>query len=102
MPLHIHCNVVLATHDDNAVGGGTNMLLLGSGPLCDECFVIVVVTTGMITAVGISNLQFVDLNSSRNLFIIGFTFFFGLALPKYLDDHPEAIQTGQKTSRAVI
>ena len=40
----------------------------------------------MITAVGISNLQFVDLNSSRNLFIIGFSFFFGLALPEYLKD----------------
>lgn len=40
----------------------------------------------MITAVGISNLQFVDLNSSRNLFIIGFSFFFGLALPEYLKE----------------
>ena len=33
---------------------------------------------GMITAVGLSNLQFVDLNSSRNLFILGFSLFFGL------------------------
>jgi nucleobase transporter 1/2 len=35
----------------------------------------------MIAAVGISNLQFVDLNSSRNLFIVGFAFFMGLSVP---------------------
>ena len=36
----------------------------------------------MITAVGLSSLQNVDLNSSRNLFVLGFPLFFGLALPK--------------------
>lgn len=51
----------------------------------------------MITAVGISNLQFVDLNSSRNLFIIGFSFFFGLTLPTYLSSHPDVIKTGRST-----
>uniref|UniRef100_A0AAQ4RPG9 Solute carrier family 23 member 1 n=1 Tax=Gasterosteus aculeatus aculeatus TaxID=481459 RepID=A0AAQ4RPG9_GASAC len=49
---------------------------------------------GMITAVGLSNLQFVDLNSSRNLFVLGFSMFFGLTLPTYLDKHPESIKTG--------
>ncbi|KFQ48984.1 Solute carrier family 23 member 1, partial [Nestor notabilis] len=43
---------------------------------------------GMITAVGLSNLQFVDMNSSRNLFVLGFAMFFGLTLPNYLDSHP--------------
>lgn len=38
---------------------------------------------GMIAAVGLSNLQFVDLNSPRNLFIIGFSFFMGLSVPEY-------------------
>ena len=33
---------------------------------------------GMIAAVGLSNCQFVDLNSSRNLFVLGFSIFFGL------------------------
>ncbi|ELU11132.1 hypothetical protein CAPTEDRAFT_161086, partial [Capitella teleta] len=42
---------------------------------------IFLVMFGMITAVGLSNLQFVDLNSSRNLFILGFSMFFGIALP---------------------
>ncbi|XP_062288606.1 solute carrier family 23 member 1 [Scomber scombrus] len=49
---------------------------------------------GMITAVGLSNLQLVDLNSSRNLFVLGFSMFFGLTLPSYLDSHPHSISTG--------
>ena len=32
----------------------------------------------MITAVGLSSLQFVNLNSTRNLFVLGFSIFFGL------------------------
>ena len=40
---------------------------------------------GVIAAVGLSNLQFVDLNSSRNLFVLGFSLFFSLvcALPSH-------------------
>ncbi|XP_044300154.1 solute carrier family 23 member 1 isoform X1 [Varanus komodoensis] len=49
---------------------------------------------GMITAVGLSNLQFVDMNSSRNLFVLGFAMFFGLTLPNYIDSHPNAVNTG--------
>nr|XP_055035422.1 solute carrier family 23 member 1 [Misgurnus anguillicaudatus] len=49
---------------------------------------------GMITAVGLSNLQSVDLNSSRNLFVLGFSMFSGLMLPNYLETHPGSIQTG--------
>lgn len=43
---------------------------------------------GMIAAVGLSNLQFIDLNSVRNLFILGFTFFMGLSVPEYFASHP--------------
>lgn len=51
---------------------------------------------GMITAVGISNLQFVDLNSSRNLFILGFSVVFGMALPYWLSkpENKGIINTG--------
>lgn len=49
---------------------------------------------GMITAVGLSNLQLVDLNSTRNLFVLGFSMFFGLTVPTYLDSHPQSIRTG--------
>jgi nucleobase transporter 1/2 len=43
---------------------------------------------GMIAAVGLSNLQFIDLNSARNLFIVGFAFFMGLSVPEYFGAHP--------------
>jgi nucleobase transporter 1/2 len=43
---------------------------------------------GMIAAVGLSNLQFVDLNSARNLFVLGFAFFMGLSVPEYFAQHP--------------
>ena len=43
---------------------------------------------GMIVAVGLSNLQHVDLNAARNLFVIGFAFFMGLSLPAYFKATP--------------
>ncbi|CAG05576.1 unnamed protein product, partial [Tetraodon nigroviridis] len=43
---------------------------------------------GMIAAVGISNLQYVDLNSSRNLLILGFSTFSGLVLPSWFQSNP--------------
>ena len=43
---------------------------------------------GMIAAVGLSNLQFVNLNSARNLFILGFAFFMGLSVPEYFNSNP--------------
>uniref|UniRef100_A0A6I8PXI7 Solute carrier family 23 member 2 n=1 Tax=Xenopus tropicalis TaxID=8364 RepID=A0A6I8PXI7_XENTR len=49
---------------------------------------------GMIAAVGISNLQYVDLNSSRNLFILGFSMFSGLVIPTWLAKNPGFINTG--------
>ncbi|XP_078378704.1 solute carrier family 23 member 2-like [Oculina patagonica] len=55
---------------------------------------VYMVMFGMIAAVGISNLQFADMNSSRNLFIVGFSIVFALALPHYMENHPNAIETG--------
>ena len=55
---------------------------------------VFMVMFGMITSVGISNLQFADMNSSRNLFIIGFSIVFALAVPHYMAQHPNAIDTG--------
>ncbi|MGH0167066.1 UNVERIFIED_CONTAM: hypothetical protein FKN15_071624 [Acipenser sinensis] len=49
---------------------------------------------GMIAAVGISNLQYVYLNSSRNLLILGFSTFSGLVLPTWFHSNPEMINTG--------
>jgi xanthine/uracil permease len=39
---------------------------------------------GQIAAVGLSNLKYVDLDSSRNVFIVGLALFAGLAIPTYM------------------
>ena len=59
---------------------------------------------GIITAVGLSNLQFVDLNSTRNLFILGFSLFFSLVLPKWMEieENQKSINTGSVTLDNVI
>ncbi|MFW5956329.1 MAG: uracil-xanthine permease family protein [Halorhabdus sp.] len=50
---------------------------------------------GQIVAVGLSNLKYVDLDSSRNLFIIGVALFAGMAIPEYLGAvEYEALVTG--------
>ena len=55
---------------------------------------VLMVMFGMIAAVGISNLQFVKLNNTRNLFVIGFSILFGMALPYWMKLNPGAIDTG--------
>jgi xanthine/uracil permease len=46
---------------------------------------------GQIVAVGISNLRHVDLDSSRNTFIVGFALFIGLAIPAYMGNFESTI-----------
>ncbi|XP_061430535.1 solute carrier family 23 member 1-like [Lethenteron reissneri] len=55
---------------------------------------MLIVMFGVITAVGISSLQFADMNSPRNIFIAGFSLFVGLAVPAWLEQNPESIATG--------
>ena len=57
---------------------------------------------GLCSAVGLSNLQFVDLNSSRNIFILGSSLFLGLSIPKWVLDHPENIRTGSPNLDQVL
>ncbi|GAB6022696.1 hypothetical protein CHUAL_006791 [Chamberlinius hualienensis] len=52
---------------------------------------------GLITAVGISNVQFINLNSSRNLLILGFSIFAGLSFPSWINKHPDLHFTGIET-----
>ncbi|GAA0200691.1 uracil-xanthine permease family protein [Haladaptatus pallidirubidus] len=49
---------------------------------------------GQIAAVGLSNLKYVDLDSQRNLFIVGFAMFAGLAIPAYIGGLGTESQTG--------
>ncbi|XP_028263840.1 xan_ur_permease domain-containing protein [Parambassis ranga] len=49
---------------------------------------------GVICAAGVSNLQYADMNSSRNIFIFGFSMFSGLVIPNWILKNPDAIATG--------
>uniref|UniRef100_A0AAQ4Q384 Solute carrier family 23 member 4 n=1 Tax=Gasterosteus aculeatus aculeatus TaxID=481459 RepID=A0AAQ4Q384_GASAC len=49
---------------------------------------------GVIAAAGVSNLQYVDMNSSRNIFIFGFSMFCGLVIPNWMFKNTTAIATG--------
>ncbi|MFB6354878.1 MAG: uracil-xanthine permease family protein [Halobacteriales archaeon] len=51
------------------------------GPIIGGLFIAMF---GQIAAVGLSNLKYVDLDSSRNVFIVGFALFAGLAIPAYM------------------
>ncbi|XP_068231688.1 solute carrier family 23 member 2-like isoform X2 [Palaemon carinicauda] len=57
----------------------------------------------LITAVGLSSLQYVNLNSSRNLFVIGFSLFMGLALPKWMEKNGDGlINTGSEIADQLL
>ncbi|KAK7151892.1 hypothetical protein R3I94_008280 [Phoxinus phoxinus] len=49
---------------------------------------------GVIMAAGVSNLQYTDMNSSRNIFIFGFSMFTGLTIPNWIMKNPTSIATG--------
>jgi xanthine/uracil permease len=51
------------------------------GPIVGGLFIAMF---GQIAAVGLSNLKYVDLDSSRNVFIVGLALFAGLAIPAYM------------------
>ncbi|XP_006815228.1 solute carrier family 23 member 1-like [Saccoglossus kowalevskii] len=65
---------------------------------------VLCVMFGMITAVGVSNLQFVDMNSARNLCIFGFATFVGLMLPIWLgkEENRGVIDTGNREVDQII
>lgn len=63
---------------------------------------VFMVMFGIVTAVGISNLQFVDLNSSRNLFIVGVSLLLGLAVPHYMNTNKGAVDTGIRLMIAMV
>uniref|UniRef100_A0A8D2L0A7 Solute carrier family 23 member 1-like n=1 Tax=Varanus komodoensis TaxID=61221 RepID=A0A8D2L0A7_VARKO len=85
------------------VAGGCVMLLTGMFGKVGAIFASIptpiiggmfFVMFGIITAVGVSNLQYADMNSSRNLFIFGFSVFAGLTVPQWVQKHTELLETG--------
>lgn len=63
---------------------------------------IVVISFGMVTSVGLSSLQFVNLSSGRNLCIIGLSLLLGLMIPSYLEKRKGVIDTGNREADQVI
>ena len=57
---------------------------------------------GMIVAIGVSNLQIVDMNSSRNIFVFGFSIIFGISMPFWLRNNPTAINTGDDIADQIL
>ena len=45
--------------------------------------------------------QYSDMNSSRNIFIFGFSMFSGLVIPNWIIKHPASIATGSTRMRTV-
>lgn len=91
--------------------GGIIMLFLGTFTKFGALFVTIpdpiiggmfCIMFGMVAAVGISNLQFVDLNSSRNLFIIGYSFIMGLVIPNWMNGNEDFINTGVEEIDQII
>ena len=56
---------------------------------------------GQIAAVGLSQLKFVDLDSNRNVFIVGLALFAGLAIPAYMGNVPNGADGFQQGLAAV-
>ena len=50
---------------------------------------------GVITSVGLSYLQFVNLNSTRNLFVLGFSLFNGMVVPSWVSKNTDSIDVGK-------
>ncbi|XP_072217984.1 solute carrier family 23 member 1-like [Leuresthes tenuis] len=57
---------------------------------------------GVISAAGISNLQFTDMNSSRNIFVFGFSVFSALVIPNWIMKNPDHLKTGIKELDQVL
>ncbi|XP_046548082.1 LOW QUALITY PROTEIN: solute carrier family 23 member 2-like [Haliotis rubra] len=53
-----------------------------------------VVLIGMLVSIGLSTLRHTNLNSSRNLTIVGVSLFCGIFLPEWVDRHADFIDTG--------
>ena len=63
---------------------------------------ILIAMLSMIGGVGFSNLQFIDMNSMRNLLIFGLSIFLGLAIPTWVKSHSELIDSGSQTFDQVL
>lgn len=55
---------------------------------------LMIVSFSLTSGIGLSLTRYINFNSSRNIFILGFSIWFGLAMPEWVSTHREIIQTG--------
>ncbi|XP_076349441.1 solute carrier family 23 member 1-like [Tachypleus tridentatus] len=63
---------------------------------------IICVMFALVTGVGLSNVRYVDLHSSRNIFILGLSLFMGITIPKWFKRHPGIIDIGNDVANQLI
>lgn len=63
---------------------------------------ILLVVLAMLSALGISTLAFADMNSNRNLLIIGIAFLTGLSVPDFIEKHGDMLHTGNPSADQAI
>nr|KAG5714187.1 hypothetical protein BaRGS_018404 [Batillaria attramentaria] len=63
---------------------------------------IQIIIAGIFIGVVLSNLQHVDLKSTRNLAIIGISLLLGLMMPYWVEQNPDGIQTGNQDVNRII
>ncbi|XP_033760561.1 solute carrier family 23 member 1-like isoform X2 [Pecten maximus] len=68
-------------------------------PIIGAAFIVLF---AVLTAVGGSNLQYVDLNSPRNMIVMGMALFVGLALPPWLTDNQDLFLQLDSGARQVV
>jgi len=57
---------------------------------------------GMIAGMGLASLQLIDLNSTRNMMIVGISILLALIIPSYVTKNPEVFATGITTLDQII
>ena len=62
--------------------------IFGWGPVIPVKGGLFCIMFGLVTGVGISNLKYCDLSSSRNVFIFGFSLFAGMSIPHWIGNNP--------------
>ncbi|XP_071165885.1 solute carrier family 23 member 1-like [Mytilus edulis] len=61
-----------------------------------------IVLFGVLAAVGASNLQYVDLNSPRNMIVFGLSLFMGLTLPPWTQQNEQIFAEGNENAMQVL
>lgn len=61
-----------------------------------------IITTGFFIGIVLSNLQYIDLGSTRNVAIIGISLLFGLMMPYWMENNSDGLQIGNEDVSRMI